>query len=45
MEPNYGKMISLNGTNYHKWRGKMKDLLLVKRLHLHGLLLYSSMGR
>jgi len=34
IEPNYGKMISLNGTNYHKWRGKMKDLLLVKRLHL-----------
>jgi len=34
MESNYGKMISLNGTNYHKWRGKMKDLLLVKRLHL-----------
>ena len=34
MEPIYGKMISLNGTNYHKWRGKMKDLLLVKRLHL-----------
>jgi len=33
MEPNYDKMISLNGTNYYKWRGKMKDLLLVKRLH------------
>jgi len=34
MEPNYGKMINLNGINYHKWREKMKDLLLVKRLHL-----------
>jgi len=34
MEPNYAKMISLNGTNYHKWRGKMKDFILVKRLHL-----------
>jgi len=34
MKPNYGKMISFNGTNYHKCREKMKDLLLVKRLHL-----------
>ena len=22
MEPNYGKMISLNEINYHKWREK-----------------------
>jgi len=34
MEPNYCKMISLNGTNYHKWRGKMKDFLFVKIFHL-----------
>ncbi|VFQ98154.1 unnamed protein product [Cuscuta campestris] len=34
MEPNYSRMISLNGTNYHKWKGKMKDLLFVKKMHL-----------
>ena len=28
------KMISLNGTNYHLWKGKMKDLLFVKKMHL-----------
>ena len=27
-------MISLNGTNYHVWKGKMEDLLYVKRWHL-----------
>jgi hypothetical protein len=27
-------MICLDGTNYHKWKRKMKDLLIVKRLHL-----------
>jgi len=25
MEPNYGKMISLKVTNYHKWRGKNEE--------------------
>jgi len=28
------KMVALNGTNYHLWKGKMKDLLFVKKLHL-----------
>lgn len=27
-------MISLNGSNYHVWKGKMKDLLYVKSWHL-----------
>ena len=34
MEPNYGIMICLNGINYHRWKGKMKDLLFVQGLHL-----------
>ena len=33
MEVNTIKMISLNGLNYHKWKGKMKDLLFVKSMH------------
>jgi len=33
MEAN-AKMVALNGTNYHFWKGKMKDLLFVKKLHL-----------
>jgi hypothetical protein len=28
------KIICLDGTNYHKWKGNMRDLLVVKRLHL-----------
>nr|KYP52740.1 Retrovirus-related Pol polyprotein from transposon TNT 1-94 [Cajanus cajan] len=27
-------MIALNDTNYHFWKGKMKDLLFVKKMHL-----------
>ena len=27
-------MVALNGTNYHLWNGKMKDLLIVKKLNL-----------
>ena len=34
METNTSRMISLNGSNYHKWKGKMKDLLYVKSWHL-----------
>lgn len=34
MESNFTKMVYLNGTNYHIWRNKMKDLLFVKKLHL-----------
>ncbi|KAL5842405.1 hypothetical protein ACOSQ3_013008 [Xanthoceras sorbifolium] len=34
MEAKFSKMISLNGTNYHIWRNKMKDLLFVTKLHL-----------
>ncbi|KAH7531688.1 hypothetical protein JRO89_XSUnG0011200 [Xanthoceras sorbifolium] len=30
----FSKMISLNGTNYHIWRNKMKDLLFVTIMHL-----------
>jgi len=32
MEEN-AKMVALNGSNYHLWKGKMKDLF-VKKLHL-----------
>lgn len=28
------KMMSLDDTNYHLWNGKMKDFLLVKKMHL-----------
>lgn len=28
------KMVPLNGTNYHLWKDKMKDLLFVKKMHL-----------
>lgn len=31
---NTNRMVSLNGTNYHIWKRKMKDLLLVKNWHL-----------
>ena len=34
MEVNTSRMTCLNGTNYNKWKGKMKDLLYVKSLHL-----------
>ena len=34
MEINTNKMILLNGSNYHIWKGKMKDMLFVKSLHL-----------
>jgi len=28
------KMVALNVSNYHLWKGKMKDLLSVKKFHL-----------
>ena len=28
------KTISLSGANYHFWKGKMKDFLFVKNMHL-----------
>ncbi|RDX73046.1 hypothetical protein CR513_47390, partial [Mucuna pruriens] len=34
MEGNTNRMESLNGTNYHLWKGKTKDLLFVKKMHL-----------
>ncbi|RDX97970.1 hypothetical protein CR513_19187, partial [Mucuna pruriens] len=34
MEGNTNRMVSLNGTNYHLWKGKMKNLLFVKKMHL-----------
>jgi len=35
MEANTNKMVCLNDINYHLWKEKMKDLLFVKKLHLH----------
>lgn len=34
MEANTSRMISLNGSNYHVWKGKMEDLLYVKDYYL-----------
>jgi len=34
MEANTNKMVCLNDTNCHLYKGKMKDLLFVKKLHL-----------
>jgi hypothetical protein len=34
MEANLSRMMSLNGSNYHLWKGKMEDLLYVKQFHL-----------
>ncbi|RDX70596.1 hypothetical protein CR513_50148, partial [Mucuna pruriens] len=42
MEDNTNRMVSLNGTNYHLWKGKMKDLLFVKKMHFLFLLLRSQ---
>ncbi|RDX75146.1 hypothetical protein CR513_45011, partial [Mucuna pruriens] len=42
MEDNTNRMMSLNGSNYHLWKGKMKDLLFVKKMHLPVLLLKSQ---
>lgn len=34
MDVSSSKMVSLNGMNYHSWKGKMQDLLFVKSMHL-----------
>ncbi|RDY00407.1 hypothetical protein CR513_16428, partial [Mucuna pruriens] len=34
MKGNTNKIVSLNDTNYHLWKGKMKYLLFVKKIHL-----------
>ena len=34
METNTTRMMSLNGSNYNVWKGKMEDLLYVKGFHL-----------
>ena len=34
MKTNTSRMICLNGTNYHIWKGKMEDLLHVKDYYL-----------
>ena len=34
MESNTSRMITLNGANYHVWKGKMEDLLYVKDYYL-----------
>ena len=34
MESNTSRMIILNGSNYHVWKGKMEDLLYVKDYYL-----------
>ena len=28
------KTVSLNGANYHYWKGNMKDLLFVENMHI-----------
>ena len=35
MENNTSRMITLNGSNYHVWKGKMEELLYVKDYYLH----------
>ncbi|RDX80965.1 hypothetical protein CR513_38416, partial [Mucuna pruriens] len=42
MEGNTNRMVSLNDTNYHLWKGKMKDLLFVKKMHLPNLCLMKN---
>ncbi|CAA0837196.1 Uncharacterized mitochondrial protein AtMg00300 [Striga hermonthica] len=34
METNTSRMVTLNGSNYHLWKGKMEDLLYVKDYYL-----------
>jgi len=34
METNTSRMVTLNGSNYHIWKGKMEDLLYVKDFYL-----------
>ncbi|RDY06570.1 hypothetical protein CR513_09415, partial [Mucuna pruriens] len=34
IEGNKSRMVSMNGTNYHLWKGKVKDLLFLKKMHL-----------
>ncbi|PHT52903.1 hypothetical protein CQW23_07365 [Capsicum baccatum] len=34
VEANMRKMVCLNGSNYHTWKDKIKDLLFVKKMHL-----------
>ena len=34
MEAKISRMIYLNGSNYHIWSKKMKDLLVVTNMHL-----------
>lgn len=34
MEARTNKMINLNGTNYNLWRNRMKDLILMRNMHL-----------
>ena len=33
MKANTNRMISLNGTNYQAWKGKMEDFLYVKEYY------------
>ena len=35
MKVNTSRMITLNGSNYHAWKGKMDDFLYVKDYYLH----------
>ncbi|RDX94649.1 hypothetical protein CR513_22942, partial [Mucuna pruriens] len=42
MEGNANKMVSLNDTNYHLWKGKIKDLLFMKKMHLLNLCLMKN---
>ena len=33
MEANTSRMVTLNGVNYAIWKGKMEDLLYVKKIY------------
>ena len=35
IEMNMNKMVCIHGRNYNIWKSKMKDLLFVKKMHLH----------
>jgi len=34
METNTSRIVTLNGSNYHIWKGKMENLLYVKDFYL-----------
>ena len=34
MKANLSRMVSLNGSNFHIWKGKMENLCFAKQFHL-----------